>query len=191
MFSLSNARPSDVQTFVTPYFFWASPNNWIREDVKLSVSNNLFTFHFPFIHKDFFSNRMRANLTIVGRDMLSFLFGFPSLWLLSRSSSSISMSSFSKNVFIRISLVFSSLLSLAPYKTRQFRRGYYSKSSMLDEMLWCLSCKCRMVFSNWLKFSSFFLISFSRSPNFCWHKFKWFSHFNLGFLSEAATGGVL
>ena len=62
--------------------------------------------------------------------------------------------------------MFSSLLSLTPCKTRQFRREYCSKSSISDERLFCFSAKFSMVFSNWLIFSSFFLISFSRSSNF-------------------------
>ena len=68
--------------------------------------------------------------------------------LLSRSSSLISTPSSSENVFIKISLVFSSLLLLTPCRTRHFRREYYSKSSISHERLFCFSAKFSMVFSN-------------------------------------------
>ena len=78
----------------------------------------------------------------MGQGLLSFLFGFPSLWLLSRSSSLISTPTASENVFIRVSLVFSLLHSLTLCKARQFCCEYWSKSSMSNERLLCVSTKC-------------------------------------------------
>ena len=151
--------------FLTPNFFWVSPNNCIREDVKLSVINNFLLFSFLLFIKISFITAWRTNLTIIGQ-VLSFLFGFPNVWLLFRSSSLISTPSSSENAFIRISLVFSSLLSLTPCKIRQFCCEYSFKSSMSEKRLLCFSTKFSMVFSNWLIFSSVFLIPFSRSSNF-------------------------
>ena len=145
----------------------------------------------------------------MGRGLLSFLAGFPSLWLLFRSSSLISTPSSSENVFIRISSVLPSLLSLSPCKTRQFRREYCSKSSISVESLFCYSIKFSMLFSNWLIFSSFFLISFSRSSKFAdikssdsvtliWDSFTsswkvkgYFTWFSLQFTSNFANSGEL
>ena len=47
--------PSDVQIFLTPYFFRDSPNNCIREDVKLSVINNRLLFNFFLFITSFYS----------------------------------------------------------------------------------------------------------------------------------------
>ena len=116
----------------------------------------------------------------IGRGLLSFLFGFPGLWLLSRSSSLIWHLALQKTFFFFISSVFSSLLSLTQCKTRQFLRESCSKFSMSGRKALCLREAFELI-----NLFIFFLNFFFKISKLCykpWHKFKWFSHFNLGFI---------
>ena len=116
----------------------------------------------------------------MGRGLLSFLFGFPCLWLLSRLSSLLSTTSSSENVFIRILLVFSSLLSLRQCTTRQFRRDYYFKLSMSDKRLCVFLLNFQWLFLIVYSFHLFFLfqdrptladINLSDSVTLTWDSF--------------------
>ena len=131
--------PSDVQKFVTPYFFELHLITVFREGVKLSVINKLLPFSFLLFIKISFLTAQQVNLTIMGR-------GF---WFSqSMAPVQIIFLNFDTQLFRkRFYQDFIGILIVA-FKTRQFRRDYCSKLSISNEGLSCFSLKLSVLFSN-------------------------------------------